>query len=127
MHARRGGPRFRLKALATPGIYPVVSTHWSVVSGDVAIDNPSLLQTTARVTAPAPSCASPFAGNGCLATDDVMLTVNPLPTASITGPERFCPKSTATSEGRPTMSGYAWSVHRAMGPSKAGNRPLPSR
>ena len=40
---------FALQGRSTPGLFPLVSTNWSVVSGAATIDNPNTLITTAHL------------------------------------------------------------------------------
>ena len=92
---------FPLPGKATAGLYPLVSTNWSVVSGDVTIDNPSALVTTAHLSSGTATLRlTVVQANGCTETDDVVLTVKPLPTASITGPTWFARNPPPSIAGR---------------------------
>ena len=48
--------------------------------------------------------------NGCTETDDVVLTVKPVPAASISGPALVCPQSSRRFQAPLGMSAYSWSV-----------------
>lgn len=47
--------------------------------------------------------------NGCTGTDTVVLTVNPLPTPSITGALSFCTGNSTTLQSSSTYTSYLWS------------------
>ena len=102
---------FALQGQATPGLYPLVSTNWSVVSGTATIDSTNTLVTTAHVFSPTATLRLTVAqANGCIETDEVVLTVTPLPVCSITGPALVCPQSTGQFQGPIGMAAYSWSV-----------------
>ncbi len=102
---------FPLNGVATPGFQPIVSTTWSVVSGTAAIDSPSSLTTSAHVSSAAATLRlTVLQANGCSETDDVVLTVSPLPACSITGLASVCPQSSRQYSGPAGMSSYSWSV-----------------
>src|SRR5881628_155009 len=102
---------FPLNGVATPGFQPIVSTTWSVVSGTATIDSPSSLTTSAHVSsATATLRLTVIQANGCTETDDVVLTVAPLPACSITGPSSVCPQSSRPFSAPAGMSSYSWSV-----------------
>ena len=68
---------FALQGQATAGLYPLVSTNWSVVSGTATIDSTNTLVTTAHVFSPTATLRLTVAqANGCIETDEVVLTVN---------------------------------------------------
>ena len=48
---------FALQGQATAGLYPLVSTNWSVVSGTATIDSTNTLATPAHVSHRRPPCA----------------------------------------------------------------------
>jgi hypothetical protein len=87
---------FTMAGTATPGTSPITSTNWQVISysGNVAptITTPGLLTTTVKLNSAAPATATlrltvtdnSTCGNH-VRSDDVVLTVNPLPDCSITG------------------------------------------
>src|SRR6266566_756864 len=82
-----GSTAFPLQGTATPGLQPIASTTWSVASGTATIDSPTSLSTTARVSsASATLRLTVIESNGCTETNDVVLSVTPLPACSITGP-----------------------------------------
>src|SRR5439155_8925547 len=102
---------FTLNGSATPGLQPISSTTWSVISGAATIDSPSSLITTAYVySASATLRLTAIEANGCTETSDVVLSVSPLPTCSITGAPQVCPKSSTQFIASPGMNSYAWSI-----------------
>jgi hypothetical protein len=102
---------FALYGTATPGLQPVVSTTWSVISGSAIIDSPTNLLTTVHVSSTnATLRLTVIQSNGCTETDDVILTVAPMPDSSITGPSSGCPASTMQFSGPTGMVAYAWSI-----------------
>jgi len=102
---------FPLSGVVTPGLQPISSTLWSVVSGDATIDSPSSLVTTAFVaSASATLRLTALQANGCTETNDVILGVVSPPSCSITGPLLVCPKSTNQFSAPAGMSGYSWSI-----------------
>src|ERR1044071_6407696 len=102
---------FRLNGSATPGLQPIVSNSWSVISGIATIDSPASLVTTAYVSsASATLRLTAVEANGCTETSDIVLSVWPLPTCSITGAAQVCPKSTNQFSATPGMATYSWSV-----------------
>jgi len=71
---------FPLSGTASAGLQPIASTAWSVVSGSATIDSPASLVTTAYVgSASATLRLTVIESNGCTETNDVVLSVNPLP------------------------------------------------
>jgi hypothetical protein len=75
-----------------PRHLPHSSTAWSVINGEVTIDSPSSLDTVARLTsATATLRLTAVQANGCVVTDDVLLTVAALPPAEIAGPSTVNP------------------------------------
>jgi hypothetical protein len=102
---------FPLNGVATPGLQPVASTTWSVVSGTATVDSPTSLVTTAHVSsASATLRLTVVQANGCTETDDVVLTVGPLPSCSLTGPAVVCPASSTQFHGPAGMGSYAWTI-----------------
>jgi len=114
---------FPLNGQAAAGLFPIASTTWSVVSGTAVIDDPSSLVTTAHVTsASATLRLTVVQGNECTESDDVVLTVAPLPACSIAGPATVCPLSTSQYAGPAGSVRYAWSVDgnaSIVGPTNA--------
>src|SRR5205085_6157547 len=102
---------FALNGSATPGLQPISSTTWTVVSGIATIDSPSSLITTAYVSsASATLRLTVIEANGCTETSDVVLSVSPLPTCSINGAAQVCPKSSTQFFASAGMNTYAWSI-----------------
>ena len=102
---------FPLNGAATPGLQPIVSTTWSVVSGTATIDSPNSLTTSARVSsATAILRLTVLQANGCTETDDVVLTVSSAPVCSITGPSSVCSQSSRQFSAPAGMSAYSWSI-----------------
>ncbi len=102
---------FPLQGTATPGLQPIVSTTWSVVSGLATIDSPSSLITTAHLASATATLRLTVAQvNGCTETDDIVLSVKPLPVCSITGPSLVCPLSSTSFAGPAGMAAYSWSI-----------------
>src|SRR5207247_7505843 len=102
---------FPLNGAATPGFQPIVSTTWSVVSGTATIDSPNSLATGAHVSSAAATLRlTVLQANGCTETDDIVLTVAPLPACSITGLSSVCPQSSRQFSGPSGMSSYSWSI-----------------
>jgi hypothetical protein len=116
---------FALQGQATPGILPIASTTWSVVSGSATIDSASTLNTTARVSSSSATLRlTVVQANGCTETSDVILTVAPLPTCSISGPASVCPNSSFQFSGPDGMTGYTWSINGNGAISGASNGQL---
>lgn len=105
---------FQLNGAASPGIFPIASNQWSVVSGDATIDSPGSLSTLVSVTsASATLRLTVTQSNGCSVFDDVLLTVASLPQASIFGPAQadpVCPRGQFQLSGPAGMSSYNWSI-----------------
>ncbi|PWU17325.1 MAG: hypothetical protein C5B50_11595 [Verrucomicrobia bacterium] len=102
---------FTLQGQATAGIQPVTNTLWTLISGSATIDSPNSLITTAYVSsASARLRLTVNQVNGCTESNDVVLTVLPLPACSISGPALVCPLSTSPFTGPPGMGAYSWSV-----------------
>ncbi len=102
---------FPLQGQATPGLFPLISTNWSVVSGTATIDTTNTLITTAHVSsATATLRLTVVQANGCIETDDVVLKVAPVPVCSISGPALVCPTSATQFQGPLGMGAYSWSV-----------------
>ena len=102
---------FTLQGQATPGLYPLISTNWSIVSGAGTLDRTNSLTTTVHISTPTATLRlTVVQANGCPETDDVVLSVAPLPACSINGPASLCPRATAQYIAPSGMSGYAWTV-----------------
>jgi hypothetical protein len=102
---------FPLQGTATGGLYPVSSTLWTVVAGIASVDDPASLATTAHVSsASATLRLTVTESNGCSETNDVVLSVNPLPACSITGTTQACPNSLQQFSAPAGMGGYLWAV-----------------
>jgi len=102
---------FPIQGQAGAGFYPVSNATWSVVSGDVTIEDTNSLSTTAHVTsANAVLRLTVVQINGCTETDDVVLWVAPLPDCSITGASTTCPGLNAQFTGPAGMNSYAWTI-----------------
>jgi hypothetical protein len=102
---------FALQGSATPGLFPIASTTWSVVSGTASIDSTNSLNTTAHVSSTTATLRlTVLQANGCTESSDVVLTVTPLPAASIAGPAVVCPASSSQFLAPSGMSAYSWSV-----------------
>jgi hypothetical protein len=102
---------FPLQGQASAGMQPIASTTWSVISGTATIDSPASLQTTAHVSSVAATLRlTVLESNGCVETDDVVLTVANLPGCSITGANLMCPNSTNVFQAPASMTGYSWSI-----------------
>jgi len=103
---------FHLKGMASQGLFPVASTEWSVVEGDALIEDPASLDTAAHVAgASALLRLTVNQENGCVSTDEILLTVRELPATEIAGPTLdLCPGSLHAFTGPEGMDGYAWSI-----------------
>jgi len=102
---------FPLQGSASSGLQSVSSTTWSVVSGDVTIDDPDSLATTARVTSPSATLRLTVAQvDGCVKTDDIVLTVQQPTACAISGVTDTCPRTTNTFSAPVGMNSYAWTV-----------------
>ena len=102
---------FPLQGIATRGLQPIVSTNWSVVSGTATIDDPTSLITVAHLASGTATLRlTVVQANGCTQSDDIVLTVTPLPTSTISGPSVVCPRSSNQFRGPAGMAGYAWSI-----------------
>jgi hypothetical protein len=102
---------FPLTGAATSGTKPIASTTWSVVAGTATIDSSNSLATVAQVFSPtAVLRLTAVQANGCTEVDDILLTVSPLPVASISGPAFTCPASSTQFRAPPGMSAYSWSI-----------------
>ena len=111
---------FNLTGTAQPGTYPITSTTWSCVSGctGVTISSPNTLSTSVTVPgAPVTvtmrltvTDSGPCANH--IRSDDVILTVKPLPSCIVTGANGpLCPRSTGNTYTAPAgMSSYLWSI-----------------
>src|SRR5262249_6903776 len=104
---------FSLQGQATPGMQPIASTTWSVVpgSGSATIDSPGSLNTTAHVTTSSATLRlTVIQSNGCTETSDVLLTVAPIPTCSISGASTMCPSSSSRFSAATGLASYGWSI-----------------
>lgn len=116
---------FSLQGQATPGDLPLSGTTWSVVSGSALIDSPSSLNTTAHISSPnATLRLTVVQANGCVKTSDVVLTVAPAPTFSISGPASTCPGSTVQFFAPAGMDSYSWSISGNGSISGSANTPM---
>ncbi len=106
---------FTLAGVATvPSPDVVGSTTWSVVSGTANITTPGSLNSPVSVSGASATLrltvvTSP---HNCTTTDDVVLTVTPVPDCTITGPDGpLCPNLIGNQySGVAGMSSYAWSI-----------------
>jgi len=102
---------FPLTGTAGSGLSSVVSTTWSVLNGNVTIDETNSLVTTAHVSsASATLRLTVVQANGCTQTDDIVLSVQQPPVCAITGVTNTCPRTTNTFTAPVGMTSYAWSV-----------------
>ncbi|MEO7514601.1 MAG: hypothetical protein ABIW93_02230 [Verrucomicrobiota bacterium] len=102
---------FALQGAASSGLQAVGSIGWSVVSGEAMIDDAASLVTAARVsTASATLRLTVTQINGCVTTDDVVLTAQPTPICAITGVTNTCPRTTNTFSALVGMNAYSWTV-----------------
>jgi hypothetical protein len=102
---------FALIGAAASGLQPVATTTWSVVSGDATIADPASPVSTANVSsASATLRLTVVLVNGCAKSDDIVLTVQQPPAASIAGPTILCPRTTNTYSAPASMSEYVWSI-----------------
>src|SRR5262249_18509115 len=104
---------FTLNGMAQPGVFALIATNWTVVAGSATIDSPHSLGTDVHVsTSSATLRLSVTDNNGCTKTNDVVLTVNPLPACSVTGPASICPNSSQTySYGGPAgTNSFSWTI-----------------
>jgi len=82
-----------------------------VVSGTATIEGTDTLVTTAHVySTTATLRLTVVQANGCTESDDVVLTVRPLPVGSISGPALVCRSPPRNSRGQTGMAGYSWSA-----------------
>src|ERR1044071_6099391 len=102
---------FTMNGAAYAGIGPITTTNWTVVSGSATIDSPGSLTTTVHVSSSSATLRLNVADlSPCNKTDDVVLTVNPPPSCSISGAAPVCPSSANTYSGPAGMASYAWSI-----------------
>ncbi len=102
---------FALQGYATPGLYPIASTTWSVVAGTASLDATNSLNTTAHVSSSTATLRlTVLQANGCTEASDVVLTAAPVPVASIAGPAIVCPTSSSQFLAPANMSSYSWTV-----------------
>jgi len=102
---------FPLQGTASSGLQSVSSITWSVVTGTATIDDPTSLITTARVMSPSATLRLTVAqANGCVKSDDIVLTTQTPLSFSINGVTAVCPRTTNTFTGPAGMNSYQWSV-----------------
>jgi hypothetical protein len=102
---------FALQGVASRGFFPIASTNWSVVSGSATIDSTNSVTTTAHVSSSSATLRlTVVQANGCIGTSDIVLTVNPIPTSTISGPASVLPQATTQFSGPAGMSNYTWSI-----------------
>jgi large repetitive protein len=102
---------FPLNGVATAGLNPVASATWSLVAGTATIDSVDALTTVAHVSSETATLRlTVVQSNGCMATDDIVLRVAPLPVCSIEGPILACPFGTNTFRAPAGMKTYSWSI-----------------
>ncbi len=102
---------FPLPGVVTAGLVPIISTNWSIVAGTATIDSTNSANTIAHVSsATATLRLTVVQANGCTESDDIVLTVKPLPSCAISGPSSVCPGSNPQFTGPPGMNAYSWSI-----------------
>ncbi|HEX5221955.1 MAG TPA: hypothetical protein VFZ59_20500 [Verrucomicrobiae bacterium] len=102
---------FPLQGTASSGMGAVGSTTWSVVDGSATIDDPGALVTTARVTSATATLRLTVTQiNGCVKSDDIVLTAQAPVNLVINGTTATCPRTTNTFSAPAGMSSYQWSV-----------------
>ena len=102
---------FALQGQASRGLFPLSSYYWSVVSGTATIDATNSLSTTAHVSSSSATLRlTAVQANGCTDSSDVVLTVNPMPSATVSGPSWAYPQATSQFTAPAGMNSYAWSV-----------------
>ena len=102
---------FPLQGVASSGLQAISNISWTAVSGNAIIDNPTNLTTTARVsTSNATLRLTVTQVNGCVKSDDVLLTVQSSPTCAIVGVTNTCPRMTNTFSAPLGMNSYLWTV-----------------
>ena len=102
---------FAIEGTATSGLFPSISTTWSVVSGNAKIAASDSLKTRVYVTSESATLRLTVRqANGCVETDDLTLTSVVRPTAPIAGPTVLCPFATAVFSGPTGFSTYSWSI-----------------
>lgn len=102
---------FTLQGAASSGLQAVGSITWTVVSGSATVDDPTSPVTTARVSSASATLRLTVTQiNGCVKTDDVVLSVQRPPVCSITGVTNACPRSTNTFSAPTGMNFYLWTV-----------------
>ena len=102
---------FPLHGTASSGLQSVSTTTWSVINGTATIDDANSLVTTARVTSSAATLRLTVAqANGCVKTDDIVLTAQTPPSISINGVTTSCPRTTNTFSAPSGAGSYLWSV-----------------
>lgn len=100
---------FILSGSVSAGLAPVISTHWSVVSGSATLTDSNSPTTTALVSSPTATLRLEVVqSNGCTDSDEVVLTTLPPPAVAIAGPAVLCPGVTAEFSAPPGMDNYQW-------------------
>ncbi|MEO5802719.1 MAG: hypothetical protein ABIR24_04255 [Verrucomicrobiota bacterium] len=111
---------FTLNGSAHPNVNSVSNISWSVLSGPATIDTPT--NCSSCISLPATVEMNSTNGTatlrltvvdsaGCTKTDDIIITVNPLPACSIIGNTVLCPLSTSNIYNAPIeMTNYAWII-----------------
>ncbi|PKP44879.1 MAG: hypothetical protein CVT95_10315, partial [Bacteroidetes bacterium HGW-Bacteroidetes-12] len=96
------GQSYQLDGSATASSGYIVSHLWSVKSGDATISDPNALNTNVTITSGSSATfvltvTATKGSSSCIATDEVTITVNPLPTATIGyAGSPFCKVGTAS-------------------------------
>jgi hypothetical protein len=102
---------FALNGIISQGVFPIVSTRWTVVSGTATVASPNSVNTTAQLASGTATLRLTVTqANGCTKYSDVALTVKPAPACSIAGPTTATPGSPTTFTAPAGMTTYAWSV-----------------
>ncbi|WP_296682684.1 gliding motility-associated C-terminal domain-containing protein [Flavobacterium sp.] len=112
------GGSYKLQGAAVPSSnYSVVSTTWSVISGNATIDTPSSLDSYVTINGGSATLrltveTHPSNGIGahCVVYDEVTITTIPSPSCLITGTDGpICP-STESSFSAPSSASYLWDI-----------------
>ncbi|WP_338648446.1 gliding motility-associated C-terminal domain-containing protein [Flavobacterium sp. KS-LB2] len=113
------GLPYTLQGSAIPSNgYQVISKTWSLISGIATIDNPNNLNSNVTITGNSATfrltvVTGPISGSGsqCTVTDDVIISVSPPLTCSISGSDGpLCPLSTSNIYSAPISANYSWSI-----------------
>ena len=112
------GGSYKLQGTAVPSSnYSVVSTTWSVISGNATIINPSQLDSYVTINGGSATLrltveTHPSSGIGthCVVYDEVTITTTTPPSCLITGTDgSICPSS-VSSFSAPSSTSYLWSI-----------------